>query len=171
MNPEPKKVAANDKMRLLVMGHTEPVEWNEGKCLDSPTLMASTTKMMIALEDGTCCDQYVVEPDSVICDANDVGPIDGESEETTGDISSAFLTLPHYTKSESPRYVGYREYKGGPRVGTLTAYSAVCMVKKMCRTGFMARCLSSYSASDSSSARMICACMCTSGAACLLAVM
>jgi hypothetical protein len=114
MNPEPKKIAENDKMRLLVMGHTEPVEWNEGKCLDSPTLMASTTKMMIAMEDGTYCDQPVVEPDSMICDASDIGPVDGESEMTTGDISSTFLTSPHYTKSEPPRYVGYREYKGGP---------------------------------------------------------
>ena len=109
MNPEPKKVAENDKMRLLVMGHTEPVEWNDGKCLDSPTLMASTTKMMIAMEDGTYCVQSVVEQDSVICDASDVGPVGGESEITTGDISSAFLTSPHYTKSEPPRYVGYRQ--------------------------------------------------------------
>ena len=104
-------------MRLLVMGHTEPVEWNDGKCLDSPTLMASTTKLLIAMEDGTYCDQPVLEPDAVSVttgDTGDIGPVDGESEITTGHISSAFLTSPHYTKSEHPRYVGYREYKGGP---------------------------------------------------------
>ena len=65
MNPESKKVAENDQMRLLGMGHTEPVEWNDGKCLDSPMLMASTTKMMIAMDDGTYCDQPVVGSDSV----------------------------------------------------------------------------------------------------------
>ena len=39
MNPEPKP-DGRLKMRLLVMGHLEPREWNEGRCLDSPTVMA-----------------------------------------------------------------------------------------------------------------------------------
>jgi len=120
MNPEPKKIEDNDKMRLLVMGHTEPVEWNAGKCLDSPTLMSSTVKLMVAMDDGTYCQQEVESDsgydsssaDEAEAEAEAIGPVDGPSELTIGDIRSAFLTSPHYLESEGKRYVALREYKG-----------------------------------------------------------
>ena len=82
MNPEPKK-DGRKKMRLLVRGDTEPAEWNEGRCLDSPTVMASTMKMIIALHDEG----------------------DEEEEVSIGDISTAFLTSPSYSEGERKRYV------------------------------------------------------------------
>ena len=46
MNPEPKK-SGRRKCRLLVKGFMDPMEWS-GKC-DSPTAMASTIKMLVAM--------------------------------------------------------------------------------------------------------------------------
>jgi hypothetical protein len=91
MNPEPKK-DGRKKMRLLVRGDTEPRAWNDGACLDSPTVMASTVKMMIALQDTTDEEEYL----------------------SIGDISTAFLTSPEYDASAPKRYVGYRSHRGAP---------------------------------------------------------
>ena len=91
MNPEHKK-DGRKKMRLLVRGDTEPLQWNDGKCLDSPTVMASSIKMLLALHD---------EPDT-------------ETEVSIGDISTAFLTSPNYGSADMKRYVAIREFKGAP---------------------------------------------------------
>ena len=54
--------------------------------------MASTVKMMIALQDAG----------------------DEPEELSIGDISTAFLTSPNYAEGSMKRYVGHREFKGGP---------------------------------------------------------
>ena len=91
MNPEPKK-DGRKKIRLLVRGDTEPKAWDDGACLDSPTVMASTVKMMIALHDIT----------------------DGEEYLSIGDINTTFLTSPEYDASAPKRYVGCRSHRGAP---------------------------------------------------------
>ena len=101
MNPEPKK-DGRKKMRLLVRGDTEPREWNEGKCLDSPTLMASSVKMMVAASEQ----RVGVSPGG--------GTVVEPTELSVGDISGAFVSSPRYGPDERSRYVAYREYPGGP---------------------------------------------------------
>ena len=54
--------------------------------------MASTVKMMIALQDTGDEEEFIF----------------------VGDISTAFLTSPPYDADSPKRYVGYRQYKGGP---------------------------------------------------------
>jgi hypothetical protein len=63
-----------------------------GLYLDSPTVMASTLKMLIALQDTSDEEEFI----------------------SVGDISAAFLTSPPYDADSPKRYVGYRQYKGGP---------------------------------------------------------
>ena len=92
MNPEPKPDRL--KMRLLVMGHTERKSWTEGKSLDAPTPMASSIKLLIAMQDE------VYECGS-----------DEPEELATGDVRTAFLKGDEYGEGEPPRYVAYKAHR------------------------------------------------------------
>ena len=94
MNPEPKK-GGRKKCRLLVRGYQEPKEW-DGKT-DSPTALASTIKMLVAMG-------FDVEVDS------EADP-DDEDVITIGDISTAFLFGKEYSPDDKPRYVAYKAHK------------------------------------------------------------
>ena len=95
MNPEPKKDGTR-KMRLLVKGFLEPKEWDSKT--DSPTVLASTVKQLIAMG---------IEVDIV----HDACP-DDEDVISVGDIASAFLVGKEYGEHDRPRYVSYRAFKG-----------------------------------------------------------
>jgi hypothetical protein len=103
MNLEPKKDGRR-KCRLIVKGFLEPKEWSGAT--DSPTVMASTIKMLVAMGIDTE-DMYIeTEDDDVI---------------SIGDISQAFLVADGYGSEDQERYVKYQAYKGGPvRVFQLT---------------------------------------------------
>jgi hypothetical protein len=92
MNPKPKPDRL--KMRLLVMGHTEPKSWTEGKSLDAPKPMASSIKLLIAMQDE------VYECGS-----------DEPEELATGDVRTAFLKGDEYGEGEPPRYVAYKAHR------------------------------------------------------------
>ena len=94
MNPEPKK-NKRKKMRLLLKGYMEPADWT-GKS-DSPTALASSIKMLVAMG---------VDPKDV-----DIVTVDDDII-SAGDISTAFLMANEYGPDEMPRYVGYKAYKG-----------------------------------------------------------
>ena len=94
MNPEPKKLGGK-KCRLIVKGFMEPIEWS-GKT-DSPTAMAATIKMLVAMGiDEQDMDIVVVDDDVV----------------SSGDIRSAFLQADDYGMGEVYRIVGYKAHKG-----------------------------------------------------------
>jgi hypothetical protein len=75
--------------------------------------------MMVAMDDGTFCDHVTIEDDSEYdsgkqsAESTQVGPTDGDTEITVGDIWSAFLTSPRYLENEGTRFVAFREYRGG----------------------------------------------------------
>ena len=94
MNPEPKK-NSRKKMRLILKGYMEPAEWT-GKS-DSPTAMASSIKMLVAMG---------VDPQDI-----DIVSLDDDVI-SAGDISTAFLLADDYDPGDMPRYVGYKPYKG-----------------------------------------------------------
>ena len=95
MNPEPKK-DGRKRCRLLVKGFLEPKEW-AGKT-DSPTVLASTVKQLIAMGlEVEVVDNADPDDDDVI---------------SVGDIASAFLVGKEYEVGDRPRYVSYRAYKG-----------------------------------------------------------
>ena len=96
MNLEPKK-DGRKKCRLIVKGFLEPIEWSGAT--DSPTMMASTVKMLIAMG--------IDETDISIVDEND-------DAISIGDISQAFLMAEGYGPDDHVRYVKYQAYKGGP---------------------------------------------------------
>ena len=76
-------------------GFLEPREWT-GKS-DSPTVLPSTVKTLVAM--GTDeQDQYI------LCEADDVV--------SCGDITGAFLLTDEYAHGDEPRFVGYKPYKG-----------------------------------------------------------
>ena len=94
MNPEPKK-DGRKKWRLLVKGYMEPAEWT-GKS-DSPTVMASTIKMLIAM--GTDPqDMYILNEDDDVL--------------SIGDVTTAFLLADDFGPDEIFRVVGYKAHKG-----------------------------------------------------------
>ena len=95
MNPEPKK-DGRKKCRLLVKGFLEPKEWADKT--DSPTVLASTVKQLIAMG----LEVEVVEH----ADPDDDDVI------SIGDIASAFLVGKEYEAADRPRYVSYKPYKG-----------------------------------------------------------
>ena len=94
MNPEPTK-SKRKKMRLLLKGYMEPADWT-GRS-DSPTALASSIKMLVAMG---------VDPKDV-----DIVTVDDDII-SAGDISTAFLMANEYGPDEMPRYVGYKAYKG-----------------------------------------------------------
>jgi hypothetical protein len=82
------------KMRLIVRGDTEPRHLFEGVATDSPTPMASSMRLMIALED----EEYDSD--------------DGECEELAlGDVGTAFLKGDEYSTDEPVRWVAYKAHK------------------------------------------------------------
>ena len=102
MNPEPKPNRL--KMRLLVRGDTEPKHLYEGQPTDSPTPMASSIKMLVALQDE---------------DSGDDG--DDKDPEVIGDISTAFLKSSKYGVHDKVRHVAYKAHsKAQLRVFRLT---------------------------------------------------
>ena len=94
MNPEPKK-DKRKKMRLLLKGFMEPQEWTGKK--DSPTVMLSTVRTLLAM--GT--DRS--DPD-IACEDDDVVSI--------GDIRTAFLLAKAFGLEEAARYVALKAHKG-----------------------------------------------------------
>ena len=94
MNPEPKKNGRR-KCRLLVKGFMEPMEWS-GKC-DSPTALASTIKMLVAMGMDKNDKDITEEDDDVL---------------SGGDIETAFLKADGYGPDDMPRIVGYKAHKG-----------------------------------------------------------
>ena len=85
MNPEPKK-DGRKRMRLLLKGFLEPREWT-GKS-DSPTVLPSTVKTLVAMDTD--------EKDANIkCEQDDVV--------SAGDITGAFLLAEEYAPGEEPR--------------------------------------------------------------------
>ena len=94
MNPEPKK-DGRLKMRLLLKGFLEPKEWT-GRT-DSPTVMASTVRTLVAMGTDESDPDIAGEADDVV---------------SAGDITGAFLVGDGYAPGEMPRWVGYRPYKG-----------------------------------------------------------
>ena len=92
MNPEqsPDRL----KMRLIVRGDTEPRHLFEGVATDSPTPMASSMRLMIALED------------------EDYDSDDEECEELAlGDVGTTFLKRDEYRADEPVRWVAYKAHK------------------------------------------------------------
>ena len=94
MNPEPKK-DGRCKMRLLLKGFLEPKEWT-GKS-DSPTVMASTVKTLIAMGTDELDPDIQTAEDDVL---------------SAGDISGAFLVGDGFGPDERHRWVAYKPYKG-----------------------------------------------------------
>ena len=92
MNLEPKKNGRR-KCRLIVKGFLEPREWSGAT--DSPTVMASTIKMMVAMGTDTEDPWIHTLDDDVI---------------SIGDISCAFLEAKDYGPEEQPRHVKYQAY-------------------------------------------------------------
>ena len=93
MNPEPKD-DGRLKMRLLVMGHTEPKWLTSNIQCDSPTPAASTLKLLIAMDD------------------EDYGDGNDEPEEiAVGDVGTAFLKGDEYGPNDPRRYVKYKPHK------------------------------------------------------------
>ena len=94
MNPEPKK-NGRKKMRLLLKGFLEPKEWT-GRS-DSPTVMPSTVKTLVAM--GTDeQDPHITKEEDDVC--------------SVGDITGAFLLADEFGSEEMIRWVGYKPYKG-----------------------------------------------------------
>jgi len=76
------------KCRWIVRGDQEPAEWFEE--LDSPTIMASTTKMLIAS-----------------------GSLTGEDDVVgVGDVDCAFLKINGYGPNDRDRFVAFKASKG-----------------------------------------------------------
>ena len=94
MNPEPKK-NGRKKMRLLLKGFLEPREWT-GRS-DSPTVMPSTVKTLVAMGTDTTDPDIQSEKDDVV---------------SVGDITGAFLVADEFSEGEVLRWVGYKPYKG-----------------------------------------------------------
>ena len=93
MNPEPKK-NKRKKMRLLLKGFMEPLEWS-GKS-DSPTVLPSTVRTLLAM--GT----DISDPD-IDCEEDDVVSV--------GDISTAFLLARGFGPGEAAKYVALKAHK------------------------------------------------------------
>ena len=88
MNPEPKPDRM--KMRLIVRGDTESARLYANQATDSPTPMASSLKMLIALDDE--------DPDV-------------QEELAIGDVNTAFLKGEKYGPDNPPRYVAYKAHR------------------------------------------------------------
>ena len=131
MNPEPKK-GGRKKMRLIVKGFLEPAEWDDKT--DSPTVMSSTIKQLIAM--GA---QLTLVDGDLWLDME--GEYDAEDDVISiGDIRTAFLFGKEYGPDDRPRYVSYKAHKGGTYEGVpiegapiWTERCTICMVGNLDR--------------------------------------
>ena len=75
----------------IVRGDQEPAEWFDSEELDSPTIMESTTKMLIA-----------------------GGSLTGEDDDVVGvgDVDCAFLKINGYGPMDRDRFVAFKASKG-----------------------------------------------------------
>ena len=94
MNPEPKKDGRR-KMRLLVMGHTEPANVYSGS-IDSPVMATDSVRMFVYSGSQGEGEWHDCEDDCI----------------AAADVDTAFLQGEEYLDSEKDRYVSYKAYKG-----------------------------------------------------------